>query len=280
MIKKRKGFVLIAAIMLIVFVSIVVLGLSTFIVQWYKQIDVRTRESRCIYNAYAGVNYAIWNYRSNPSVLINSPTPIAIDANNNFTVSTVPVGGGGGGAASAVIINATASTRTNSNRRVSNWTIQNNSAATVTIDQVSVTWLKTPKTVTSFVIDSSTKWTGSISTPPAVFLVNIPIPANTTYPTGSNLNQLIFDSSVAGDAGITLTFHMTDGTTTSALQIYPAYTGPLPGGGQGGGGGSVQLTIKSMGKTAGSNQYRSVQATYNTTTGNVSSCNEIFQTVP
>ena len=74
------------------------------------------------------------------------------------------------------------------------------------------------------------------------------------------------------NAIITLSFVMTDATTTTACIGWPAQ-------------GSVctqisSLTIKSMGKTAGSNQYRSVQAVYNTTTGNVSDYDEIFQTVP
>ena len=266
MIKEKKGIALVAAIMLIVFVSTAVLGLSVFIVGWYKQIDTDEREVRCVYNAMAGVNYALYNYRVS-AALTNGTTPI--DANNNFTVSTVSGGGGGGGAASAIIIDATHSSLTNSNRRVSNWTIQNNSASAITIDQITVDWQKNPKTLTSFVVNNTTRWTGSKSTSPAVFSVNISIPANTTY---SN-NRLIFNSSAAGDAGITLAFRMTDGTTTSPCTIYPAQASSCTQS-------SGSLTIKSMGKTTGSNQYRSVQATYNTTTGNVSDYDEIFQTVP
>ena len=94
MIKKNKGIALIAAIMLIVFISTAVLGLSVFIVGWYKQIDTDEKEVRCIYNAQAGINYALYNYRVS-AALTNGAT--AIDANNNFTLSTVS--GGGGGAA-------------------------------------------------------------------------------------------------------------------------------------------------------------------------------------
>jgi hypothetical protein len=266
MIKKRKGIALIAAIMLIVFVSIAILGLSVFIVQWYKQIDVEQKEARCIYNAMAGVNYALYQYR-NSAALTNGTTNI--DANNSFTVSTVS--GGSGGMASAIVINATATTLANSNRRVTTWTIQNNSAVAVTINQVTIDWHKTPKTLTSFLINNVSWWSGSMATPPAVFSVsNRIIPANTTY---ANNNQINFNSSVAGDTGVTLGFRMTDGTSTAPCTIYPAQASTCV---QSGGG----LTIKSMGKTAGSNQYRSVQAIYNTTTGNVSVYNEINQTVP
>jgi len=266
MIKKNKGIALIAAIMLIVFISTAVLGLSVFIVGWYKQIDTDEKEVRCIYNAQAGINYALYNYRVS-AALTNGAT--AIDANNNFTLSTVS-GGGGGGASGAVIINATASSLSGAKRTVGGWTIRNNSAAAITINQVTVTWQKTPKTLTSFVINNVTAWTGSIATPPAVLAVSITIPANTTRTTN---NKIIFNSSAARDAGITLAFRMTDGTTTSPCTVYPAQASSCV---QSAG----SLTIKSMGKTTGSNQYRSVQATYNTTTGNVSDYDEIFQTVP
>ena len=265
--KKNKGIALIAAIMLIVFVSIAVLGLSVFIVSWYKQIDVRARESRCIYNAMAGVNYAIWKYRLNPSELTIGTT--SIDANNNFTLSTVS-GGGGEGASSTIIINATNSDLSDKNRHVVDWTIRNNSASVVKIDQVTVTWKKTPKTLTSLVIDNHPKWEGSKSTSPAIFPVSITIPGNTTY---STHNEIIFNSSVKGDHGITISFRMTDNTNTTFCTVYPAQPSACAQA-------SGSLTIKSMGKTTGSNQYRSVQATYNTASGNVSPYNEIFQTVP
>ena len=176
---KKKGLALIAVIIIILFVALSVLGVTGFIANRFLGFDVQQRLTRCLYNAQAGIQYAIYQYR-NSSTLYASGTTVAIDGNNSFRITSAS-GGDGGGAASAIIVNATASTLTNSNRRVSNWTIRNNSASAVTINQVTVVWNKTPKTLTSFVVNGVTRWTCSISTPPAVFAVSITIPANTTY---------------------------------------------------------------------------------------------------
>lgn len=265
MIKKRKGLALIAAVMLVVFISIAVLGLSTFIVQWYKQVDVQERRSRCIYNAMAGVNYSIYQYR-NSSALTNGT--VSIDANNNFTLSTVSAGGGG--AASALVINATASSAGGSgNRDLLGVTLQNSSASAITIDQAIVTWTNT-RNMTAIVINGVTNWSGTAAPPSATvnFTTNAVISAGATVP----LTRIRFSGNMAGTT-ITIRFRMTDGTITNACILLPAQPSACaqPAG---------ELTIKSMGKTAGSNQYRSVQAVYNITTGNVSDYDEIAATVP
>lgn len=263
--KKNKGIALIAVIMLIVFVSIAVLGLSIFIVQWYKQIDVRARESRCIYNAMAGVNYAIWNYRSNPSVLTNGTFNINGDVNNNFTVSTVAAGGGGDASAS-LVVDATGAALGNNNRRLLGLHISNSSASAITIDRMIVTWSISNRTMSQIRINGNDVWMGSaIFSPADVNITNTTIPANTTR----NIDLIQFNSTML-NATITLSFEMTDHTTTSECIVWPRQSSVC----------THALTIQSMGKTTGSNQYRSVQATYNTASGNVSPYNEIFQTVP
>jgi len=266
MIKKNKGIALIAAIMLIVFISIVVLGLSVFIGQWYKQIDIEQIEARCIYNAMAGVNYAIWNYNSNPSVLVNGTIPI--DANNNFTVSTVAAGGGGGDS-SSLVVDATGAALGNNNRRLIGLHIRNSSASAVTIDRMIVTWSISNRTMSQIQINGFAVWFGSANSSPAnINITNTMIPGNTTR----NIDLIQFNSNMS-NATITLSFVMTDGTTTSACTVWPRQSSLCTQV-------AASLTIESMGKTTGSNQYRSVQASYNITTGNVSSYDEIFQTVP
>jgi len=262
MIKNKKGLALIAAVMLIVFVSIAVLGLSVFIVGWYKQINAEEREVRCIYNAMAGVNYSLYQYR-NSAALTNGT--FNIDANNNFTLSTVS--GGGGGASASLVLDATGSSLGNNNRRILGLHIRNSSASSVTIDRMIVTW-SVSNTMTQIQINGSSVWTGSATSSPAtVNITNTTIPANTTR----NIDLIQFNNSVL-NAVVTLSFVMTDGTTTTACIAWPAQGSTCTQ--------NSTLTIKSMGKTAGSNQYRSVQAVYSTTTGNVSDYDEIFQTVP
>ena len=265
MIKKNKGLALIAAIMLIAFVSTAVLGLSVFIVGWYKQIDTAERQERCIYNAAAGINYALYQYR-NSATLINGT--FSIDANNNFTLSTL-ASGGGGGAAASLVVDATGAYLGNNNRRLLGVTIRNSSSSAITINRMIVTWSISNRTMSLIRINGFNVWTGSANSSPAdVNITNTTIPANTTR----SINLIQFNSTML-NAVITLSFVMTDGTTTTACTAWPTQGSVCTQAATG-------LTIQSMGKTINSNQYRSVQAIYNTTTGNVSDYDEIAQTVP
>ncbi|MFA6129404.1 MAG: hypothetical protein WC731_00270 [Candidatus Omnitrophota bacterium] len=265
MIKQRKGLALIAAVMLIVFVSIAVLGLSIFIVGWYGQINNVERQERCIYNAAAGVNYALYQYR-NSATLTNAT--VNIDANNNFTVSTV-ANGGSGGAAGALVVDATNAHLGSNNRRLLGVTIRNSSGSSVTIDRMIVTWSISNRTMSQIRINGYTVWSGSANSSPAdVNISNTTIPANTTRA----IDLIQFNSTMI-NAVITLSFHMTDETTTTACTAWPEQGSVCTQAAAG-------LTITSMGKTAGSNQYRSIQATYNTANGNISDYDEVNQVVP
>lgn len=262
MIKQRKGLALIAAILLIVFVSIVVLGLSTFIVGWYGQIDNTERQEHCIYNASAGIYYALYQYR-NSGVLTNGT--FSIDAANNFTVSTTLIGDD----ASSLIIDATGSYLASSNRDVRGVTLTNSSLSTITIDRIIVTWTGYSRTLTNIRINNSNVWNSSDSSSPAdCNITNTNIYAGAT----ANLTRVRWNSSMSGRI-ITLQFIMTDGSASPVCTVYPSPGSTCTAGGS-------TLTIKSMGKTAGSNQYRTVEATYNITTGNISDYDEINQAVP
>gem|GEM_PF-775567 len=263
--KRKKGLILIAVIMLIVFVSITVLGLSTFIAGWYGQINSAERQERCIYNAAAGVNYALYQYRNSGSLANGT---FSIDANNNFTLSTV-TSGGSGGAAGALVLDATDAHLGSNNRRLLGLTIRNSSSSSVTIDRVIVTWNISNRRMTQIKINGSTVWSGTASSSPAdVNINNTTIPANTTR----SIDLIQFNSTMI-NATITLSFHMTDETTTTACTAWPAQGSVCAQAAAG-------LTITSMGKTAGSNQYRSIQATYNTDSGNISDYDEVDQVVP
>ena len=255
--------------MLIIFVSIAVLGLSVFIVGWYKQINAEEREARCIYNAMAGINYAIWNYRANSSVLTNGTS--SIDADNNFTVSTVS-GSGGTGAASNLTINATASTLSPNKKNILNVTLKNTSlTSSIKLSQMVIYVASGTNTLDEVRINNSNVWTVNTligTTPVTLNMTDVTIPKNTTR----NVNRIRWVNIVSGTI-VYLGFIMSDGTTTPICTVLPAQASPC-------GSSSGILTIKSMGKTTGSNQYRSVQAIYNTTTGNVSDYDEIAQTVP
>ncbi|MCX5681698.1 MAG: hypothetical protein NT079_05450 [Candidatus Omnitrophica bacterium] len=270
LIRNKKGITLATAVVLIVFASVVALSTAVFVTGRSSQSVVNDIAERCMYLARAGLNYAVYQYR-NSATLYPTGTTVTLDANNYARVKS----SGGGGAASAIIINATNSQLANANKRIQRWTIQNNSASAVTINQVTITWQKTPKTLNSFVINSVTRWSGSIATSPAVFTPtggNFTIPANTTY-SGNTANQVNFNSSISGDAGVTVALRMTDGTNTSTCTIWPVQGGTCTTIGS--------LSVKSMGKvTSGSNIYRTILGSYNSTTGKVTSCSEVATIVP
>jgi len=262
MLKEKKGLALIAAIMLMVFVLTAVLGLSVFIVGWYKQMDTAEREVRCIYNALAGINYAIYQYRVS-GALTNGTIPI--DANNNFTLSTVSGGGGGGGGAAAgLVIDARSASLSANNRDLLNVTLKNDSSTSFTINQATVDW-DSNRNMRQILINNVTNWSGNANMPPETvdFTTNATIGSGVTVP----LTRVRWNNSVSGNT-ITISFRMTDGSTTSPCTIYPAQASTCVQS-------SGNLTIQSMGKTAGSNQWRSIQAMYDTTTGNVSDYYEI-----
>ncbi|MFH1281377.1 MAG: hypothetical protein ABIH91_01480 [Candidatus Omnitrophota bacterium] len=264
MIIKNKGIALIAAIMLIVFVSIVVLGLSTFIVQWYKQIDVEERRARCIYNAMAGVHYSLYQYRNN-ATLVNDT--INIDANNNFTLSTVSIGGSG--AAANLIIDATAAYLSSNRKDVLGITLTNTSLTTaITLSQMVIYIDTGTGTLDRVDINGSSVWTVNtlIGTIPITLdMTDVIIPANTMI----TVDTIRWVRSISATT-VHWGFIMSDASATSTCTVYPAPASSCSG----------SLTIQSMGKTTGSNQYRSVQAAYNTATGNISDYDEIAQTVP
>lgn len=262
--RKKRGIALIAAVMLIVFVSIAVLGTSVFIVSQYRQIDTMEKEERCIYNASAGLNYVLYQYRDS-GALTNGT--FNIDAENNFTVSTVA--NGGSGDAASLVVDATGSVLGNNNRRLQGLHIRNSSAAPIVIDRMIVTWSISNRSMSQIRINGSTVWSGSANSSPAnVNITNTTIPANTTR----NIDLIQFNSSML-KAVITLSFVMTDDSVTDACTVWPAQGSTCVQA-------ASQLTIKSMGKVPGSSQYRSVEATYDTATGNISVYNEIAQTVP
>ncbi|MBU0548188.1 MAG: hypothetical protein KJ710_06865 [Candidatus Omnitrophica bacterium] len=258
--RKRKGLALIAAIMLMVFVSIAVLGLSVFIVGWYGQIDTAERGGRCIYNSAAGVHYALYQYRN--SAVLTSGT-FTIDANNNFTVSTTP------DAASSLVIDATGSSLASANRNLQGVTLTNSSSSAIIIDRIIVTWIGASRTLQTIRIGNSNVWATDVSLSPADCNIDdTAISAGDTV----NLTRIRWNSSMSG-LTITLQFVMTDGSISSVCTAYPSPGSTCTTA-------AVALTIKSMGKTTGSNQYRSVEAAYNIATGNVSDYDEINQVVP
>jgi hypothetical protein len=252
--------------MLIVFVSIAVLGLSIFIVQWIKQVNTDEISSRCLYNAYAGVNYSLYQFRNSASLANGT---ININPNNNFTLSTVS-GGGGGGQSSSLEINATNSSLSANRQDILGITLRNTSASPITLSQMIIYIGSGTKTLDAVRINGSDVWTVNtlIGTSPVTLnMTDVTIPANTTR----TVNRIRWTSSMSGQT-VYWGFIMSDLTATPICTVYPRPASPCQSSGS--------LTIKSMGKVAGSNIYRSVQAVYDTASAKITDYDEIAQTVP
>lgn len=259
----KKGIALIAVIMLITFISVAVLGTSAFIAQRLIGVNVQQRDMRCRYNAQAGLNYAIYQYRN--SGTLYSGNDIAIDPLNSFSVSTA------GSAASSLTVDATGSTLASSNRNLVGITLANSSSASaITIDRMIVTWTGSSRTLQNIRINNSNVWNTNVSSSPAdLDITDTAIAVGDT----ANLTRVRWNSSMTGRT-ITLQFVFTDGSTSNACTVYPAPGSACSGGA------STTLTITSMGKTSGSGMYRSVQATYTVATGNISNYSETTAAVP
>jgi len=260
-IKNKKGLALVAAIMLIVFVSITVLRLSTFIVQWFKQLDTDQINNGCLYLAQAGIQDAIYKVRSSylsPATTYGSFT----------TEQSADIDGAGGtyrrgvstlsptlaGAADLLMVNtatSTISTTTVTGARYQNAT---GTAFPITINKIKVEWVKTGTVVyfRQLKLNNTTVFTSAANNVSG-YEADITDKTYNTAAFSTTANSVIFSATVAsGLTSIDLTYTMTDGSSKK-VRIYPASS-------------SNQFSICSTGKVAGSNIYRTIKATYDLTT--------------
>jgi len=245
MIRKKGGLALIAAVMLIVFVSIAVLGLTVFIVQWFSQINSEQLSLKCLYLAQAGIHDAIYEVRS---------TYDPNDTNGYFTLGQATVDPGqtycrGGTAADLLMVDT--SNTSQSGTDFEGLEIQkatSSASPTVSIDRMVVTWSKSGQSrrLQSIRIAGSNRWTGNLNSP-----ANADLPTNYTLTNTSTIsvNRLRFNSSMNGLNSMTIQFVMTDGSSKT-VDVYPDSN-------------NCVFTIKSTGKVSGSSIYRTLAADYN-----------------
>lgn len=232
--------------MLIVFISTAVLGITTFIVQWFSQLNAGQISTKCLYLAQAGIQDAIYEVRStyNPDT-----------TNGAFTLGLTTVDTGEtyrrGGTAADLLMVDTSGTSQNSSDLLG-LEIQkatNSVSPAVTISRLVVTWTKsgTSRNLRSIRIAGSNRWTGNLSSPanavfPAPYTLN-------TIPTTITVDRLRFSGSMSGLSSMSIQFVMSD-ASTKTLAVYPASNNCI-------------FTINSTGKVSGSNIYRTIKADYN-----------------
>ncbi len=251
---RRKGIALVAAVMLIVFATIAVLGVVTFIAERLREQPVEETFLKTVYLSQAGAHYAIYNFRFH-DLSTNGYFTLGqtnIDANNYFVLSAT--------AANLLMVNTSTSTLTNVNTRVGGWTMQNaTNSNTITIATMTVSWSGVGgRTLSSIFLNNASVWNTGGGTSGSTF--NITNFTLNTTPTLYSNNTLRFSGSMAG-ATVNVTFNMTDGSSR-ALTIYPAST-------------NNNFTVTSKGQTTGSTLSRSIQATYNAANATITGYQEI-----
>lgn len=70
----KKGLTLIATVMMIIFASLAVSGVSVFIIQRLEGNDAEAKKIKAIYLAQAGVHRALYDYRANGAVTLGQTT--------------------------------------------------------------------------------------------------------------------------------------------------------------------------------------------------------------
>lgn len=246
---KTRGIALIACVMLIVFVSIAVLGVSRFIVERLSGLDANRVYINSLYLAQAGVHNALYNFRFNDRGGGNGYFSLGttnIDTSNSFSITAT--------AADLLMLNTSAAVLGNGNSEVRGLEIQNatNSQA-ITIDRMIVSW-NNNRRLTQIRINNSNVWTGNANGPSVN--VNISNFTLNTTPTIYQVNRIRFSGNMSA-ATISVQFVMTDGSTTRVFQVFPDVLN------------ENNFTVRSTGSMTGSSVTRRVQAEYNAISGKI-----------
>ena len=241
---------LVVSVMLIVFVSIAVLGVTTFIIQRLSQAETKRRSARCLYLAQAGVHHALYNFRFHDLGAPNGYFTLGqtnIDADNYFDLTATD--------ADLLMVNtSTAVLGGAQNRDLLNLSIQNaTNSRTITINRMIVTW-NNSRNLSEIVIGNLRRWQGNAPSGVNADL-SPPVVLNIT-PTSISINRLRFSGDMTG-ATINVQFVMNDiPPSIRSVNVFPASP-------------NYNFTVKSTGRTTGSNIARTILADYNALTARI-----------
>lgn len=255
---KNKGIALIAAIMLIVFVSIAVLGLSVFIGGWIRQINSDLINTKCLYLAQAGVQDAIYEVRSSflsPATTYGSfTTGLSTVATGETYRRGVSANTALAGAADFLMVDTSTSTISTATITGAQYQKATSSATpVVTITKMKIEWVKTgtARFFRQIALNNVTVYTSAANNVSGFNAVlSTPVTySNTSFSTLAN--NIVFSGSMSGLTWLDVTYTMSDGSSKK-VRLYPATN-------------SCQFSISSTGKVAGSNIYRTIKVTYDLT---------------
>ncbi len=251
------GIVLLAVLMLIVFGTIAIFGLTRFVIQREGQSLERRYNISSFNHSQAGIHYSIFNYRNRDLTTQGSFVRGTFSFVTGFSFSV------GGNMANFLMVNTNAAAAGGAgNVDLLNLRIQNAQRSNaVVIASMNVTWTGGTN-LTIIRINATNVWTGSSASPATCDITDFTL--NTT-PTEYAVNYLRFSGSMVGQT-VTITFNMTDGTSRTVTAL-PAST-------------SYPFTVKVTGKNARSSSYRTLEADYNALTGRITRMIEINEIIP
>ncbi len=254
--RRNRGITLLASLMLIVFISISVIGVSIFVIQSLSHNSIKQFYIKTVNLAEAGLHHAIYFFRFR-DLTANGYFSLGqtnIDSNNYFVLSA--------SAADLLMVNtSTAALGGTNNRDLLNLRIQNaTDSQAITIDRMVVSWVKTGpvRRLQRIQINGgAAEFTGgNLLTPANANITNFTLPAiPNTSPTIFLINEIRFSGSMAGTTSVTIQFVMTDGST-KAVQVFPAVN-------------NYNFTINSQGQVISSTMRRQIRAEYNALTGRI-----------
>lgn len=250
----RRGITLVAAVILLIFASIAIMGVTSFIVERLNLNQIRQFQTKAVYLAQAGAHNAVYWYRfrdinANGSFSLGQTD---IDANNFFVL--------GGTAGDLLMVNTSLSSVGGAgNRFLQGLRIQNaTDSNAITIDRMVVRWNNNQR-LRQIVINGSIVFSSlpGLWTPANANIANFTL---NTVPTIYPIDYIMFSGNMRG-VTMSIQFVMTDGTSRT-LTVYPASQ-------------NYSFTVKSTGKTTSSNIYRTIEADYNALTARITSYKEI-----
>ena len=250
----KHGIILVAVVMLIVFASVVISGVTFFIIQRFSQTGMKLSGMRALYLAQAGIHNALYNFRFRALTGTGSFSlgRTDIDAQNYFIV--------GGTDADFVMVDASlAAIGEAKNQTILNLTVRNaNNTREVTIDRVIIQWDFSARRMREVRINGSKQWNGNLASPADCDIKDFPLDsASTIY----LINGIEFDKDIGTIGYVDIEFVMLDGSSRS-LRVYPASN-------------DLNFVVRATGKTVNSNLYRSIKAEYDVLTAKITDYREI-----
>ncbi|MCK5580239.1 MAG: hypothetical protein KAJ18_03095 [Candidatus Omnitrophica bacterium] len=251
----KKGITLVASIMLMVFASVAVLGVATFIIQRLSQTGVKEIDKKALYLAQAGIQSAIYNFRFQDTVGNGYFSLGQTNIDDSYFVLGASSSGGDAG---LLMVDLSASVLTGSkNNLLEEIYIQNaTNSQPIIIERMIVSWDTSPS-LRRIRINGKNVWTGNLASPVDADISDFTLDI---IPTRYAIDYFRFDKDMTGST-VNVQFVMTGGSIKD-VTVFPASN-------------NYNFSVESTGKIAGSSIYHTIHADYNAIIGNITNYYEV-----